>query len=142
MTTSTLSVQPYLFFGGRCEEALEFYRGAIGAEISSIMRFSDSPEPHPHLTPGNENKVMHSTFRVGQTNLMASDGMCDGKTNFDGFSLALTAPNDSEAERLFNAIGQGGKIVAPLMKTFWTSKFGMLEDRFGVGWMVSVEHKA
>src|SRR5436853_4621335 len=129
MTTSNFSVQPYLFFGGRCEEALEFYGKAIGAEVGAIMRFGDSPEPLPGVNPGNENKVMHATFKVGRSDLMASDGMADGQTNFDGFSLAINVPNDSEAERLFNTLAEGGKITAPLSKTFWTSKFGMLEDR-------------
>jgi PhnB protein len=142
MTNSISAVQPYVFFGGRCEEALNFYRETIGAEIIAMMRFSDSPEPHPHMQPGNENKVMHASFRIGETTLMASDGMCEGNPNFNGFSLAITVPDDSEAERVFNALAQGGKITTPLTETFWTSKFGMFEDRFGLGWMVSVEHKA
>jgi len=141
MTTSNRFVQPYLFFSGRCEEALNFYRDALGAEVQIIMRFGDSPQPHPGVKPGNENKVMHATCRIGQTTLMASDGMCDGAPSFEGFSLAINVPNDAEAERTFSALSEGGKVTAPLTKTFWTSKFGMLEDRFGVGWMVSVEHK-
>ncbi len=136
-----ISIQPYLFFNGRCEEALDFYRSALGAEIVSMMRFSDSPEPHPGLQAGNENKVMHASVRIGETMLMASDGRCDGEPQFGGFTLAITVPNDAEADRVFDALGQGGKVEMPMTKTFWTSKFGMLEDRFGLGWMISVEHK-
>jgi PhnB protein len=133
-------VQPYLFFAGRCEEALEFYRSAAGAEILSLMRFSDAPEPYAGLEPGNENKIMHSAFRIGETTLMASDGRCTGQPNFDGFSLSITVRDEKEAERVFNALAEGGKIEMPLSETFWTRKFGMLEDRFGLGWMISLEH--
>ena len=136
-----MQVQPYLFFGGRCEEALNFYRDAIGAEAQIIMRAGDSPEPHPGMQPGQENKVMHATLTIGQTTMMASDGQSQGPANFDGFSLAITVPNEDEADRVFNALAQGGKIEMPLTPTFWAPKFGMLEDRFGLGWMVSVEHK-
>jgi PhnB protein len=141
MSTSNLLVQPYLFFGGRCEEALEFYRKTIGAEVQMLMRFGESPEPPPGLAPGNENKVMHASFRVGESTLMASDGRCQGEPNFDGFTLSIVAPDETEADRVFNALAEGGKVEMPMMKTFWAPKFGMLEDRFGLGWMVSVEHK-
>jgi PhnB protein len=143
MTTPSLntSIQPYLFFGGRCEEALEFYRRALGAEVQMVMRFKDSPEPHPGLAPGSEEKIMHASFRIGGTTLMASDGRCAGEAKFEGFSLSITVADEGEAERLFAALSEGGKVEMPLMQTFWAPKFGMLEDRFGVGWMVSVEHK-
>ena len=143
MTTSNLNthVQPYLFFGGRCEEALDFYRRALGAEVQTLTRFKESPEPPPDLPDCFDHKVMHATFRIGQTTLMASDGMCDGNPNFEGFSLSVTAPDETEAERVFAALSEGGLVSMPLEKTFWTPKFGMLQDRFGVGWMVSVEHK-
>ena len=140
-TDSRRAVQPYLFFGGRCEEALDFYRQALGAEVEALMRFSDAPEPHPGLAAGNENKVMHASFRIGETRLMASDGRCGGEPTFEGFSLSITVADEAAAERVFNALSDGGKIEMPLSSTFWTSKFGMLEDKFGVGWMVSVEHK-
>src|SRR2546423_14488933 len=133
-------VQPYLFFGGRCEEALESNRTALGAEVVTLMRFNEAPEKHTGLPPGFEEKVMHATFRIGGTTLMASDGRCEGEPKFEGFSLSITVAEDAEAERLFSALGQGGKVEMPLTDTFWTSKFGMLEDRFGVGWMVSVMH--
>ncbi|MFL6537470.1 MAG: VOC family protein [Chthoniobacterales bacterium] len=138
---STLAVQPYLFFGGRCEEALEFYGSVMGAKIISMMRFSDAPEQPPGIAPGNEKKVMHASVRVGQTTFMASDGRCEGEPGFEGFTMSVTVPNDAEAERVFGALSDSGKVEMPLMQTFWTSKFGMLEDKFGVGWMVSVEHK-
>lgn len=142
MTTSTTTIQPYLFFGGRCEEALEFYRSALGAEIEMLMRFSDSPQPHqPGMVPARyENKVMHAMFRVGGNVLMASDGRCDGATSFDGFSLAINVPTEPDADRVFAALSDGGKVQMPLAKTFWSPKFGMVTDRFGLGWMVSVAH--
>ena len=143
MTTSktNMLVQPYLFFGGRCEEAVEFYRTALGAEVLMMSRFKDSPEPHPGLAAGNEEKVMHVSFRIGETTVMASDGRCEGEPNFDGFSLSLVVADEAEADRVFAALGEGGKVEMPLTPTFWAPKFGMLEDRFGVGWMVSVMHK-
>jgi PhnB protein len=135
-----MQVQPYLFFDGRCEEALEFYRSALGAEVTSLRRFKDSPEPHAPgmIPPGADNKVMHASFRVGGTTVLASDGRCTGHPSFQGFSLSLTVPNDAEAERLFAALGQGGQVQMPLTKTFFSSRFGMVADRFGVSWMVYV----
>jgi PhnB protein len=135
-----MQVQPYLFFDGRCEEAVEFYKKALGAKVEMLMRFKDSPEPpqpgmHP---PGSENKVMHASLRIGETTVMASDGHCKGKPSFQGFSLSLTAANDAEAERLFAALGERGQVQMPLTKTFFSSRFGMVGDRFGVSWMVIV----
>ena len=136
-----MHVQPYLFLDGRCEEALEFYRSTLGAEVTMLMRFKESPEPpQPGMVPpGSDNKVMHSSFRIGDTTLMASDGRCLGKPAFQGFSLSLTVPNDAEAERLFAAHGAGGQVQAPLTKTFFSSRFGMVADRFGVSWMIIVQ---
>jgi PhnB protein len=136
--TNTL-VQPYVFFGGRCEEALEFYRNAIGAEVEMLMRYNESPEPMPPgmLAPGFETKVMHATFRVGASTLMASDG-CGEAPGFAGFSLSLAVPAEAEADRAFGALAAGGEVKMPLTKTFWSPRFGMLTDRFGMGWMVSV----
>jgi PhnB protein len=140
-SNSNISVQPYLFFGGRCEEALEFYRAAIGAEIEMLTRFKESPEPLPGLPDCFDAKVMHASVRIGKTTLMASDGRCEGEQEFAGFSLSITVPNEAEAERVFTTLAEGGLVTMPLEKTFWAPKFGMLQDRFGVGWMVSVEHK-
>ena len=136
---SNRAVQPYLFFGGRCEEAIEFYRGALGAEVEMVMRFSDSPEPMPPgtLHPGFERKVMHSSFKVGDTTILASDG-CGPDSTFGGFSLALMVPAEAEADRTFAALAEGGTVKMPLTKTFWSPKYGMLTDRFGVDWMVMV----
>lgn len=139
---SSVAVQPYLFFGGRCEEALEFYRKAIGAEVQMLSRFEESPEPQPGLPECFNNKVMHASVRIGETILMASDGQCEGPVNFEGFSLSITVPDEAEAERAFAALSGGGLVTMPLEKTFWAPKFGMLTDKFGVGWMVSVMHKA
>ena len=132
-------IQPYLFFGGRCEEALEFYRTALGAQVDFIMRYKESPEPLPpgRLPPGFENKVMHTTFRIGASTLMASDG-CEEGQSFAGFSLSLAMPTQAEADRAFTALADGGKVKMPLTKTFWSPCFGMVTDRFGLGWMVSV----
>lgn len=138
--TSTL-VQPYLFFGGQCEEALEFYRTALGAEVQMLMRYKESPEQKRPVPDCFEEKVMHASFRIGETIVMASDGMCDGKPNFEGFSLSITVPDEAAADRVFAALGEGGLVTMALEKTFWAPKFGMLTDRFGVGWMVSVAHK-
>ena len=137
----TVTVQPYLFFDGRCEEAMEFYKSAIGAKVEMLMRFKDSPEPpQPGMVPpGAENKVMHSSFQIGDTVVMASDGRCTGKPNFAGFSLAITAADEREADRLFNALADGGQVQMPLTKTFFSPRFGMVADKFGVAWMVVVE---
>jgi PhnB protein len=140
MSSLNTSVQPYLFFNGRCEEALDFYRGAVGAEVEMLSRFKNAPEPGM-TQPGMENKVMHVSFRIGETLLMASDGRCDGKLRFEGFSLSVVVPDEKKAESIFKALSAGGKITMPLEKTFWAPKFGMVEDKFGVGWMVSVQHK-
>jgi PhnB protein len=139
MTMTQTQVQPYLFFGGRCEEALEFYRKAIGAQVDMVMKFKESPEPTPPgmLQPGFENKVMHASFRVGASTLMASDG-CGEASKFDGFSLSLSVPTEAEANRAFAALSAGGEVKMPLTKTFWSPRFGMLTDRFGIGWMVIV----
>jgi PhnB protein len=133
-------VQPYLFFNGNCEEAVSFYRRALGAEVQMMMRFKESPEPPPPGTvpPGFENKIMHASFRVGDTTLMASDGCSNEKPQFSGFSLSLSVPSVAEADRAFAALAEGGKVGMPLAKTFWSPRFGMVTDRFGIGWMVSV----
>jgi PhnB protein len=133
-------VQPYLFFDGRCEEAIEFYRRAVGAEVTMLMRFKDSPEPQPPgmVPPGAENKVMHASFRIGDSTVMASDGRCMGRPAFQGVSLSLTVADDAEAERRFASLSEGGQVQMPLAKTFFSSRFGMVADRFGVSWMVIV----
>jgi PhnB protein len=140
MSTSATTIQPYLFFGGRCDEALAFYKSALGATVDILMRYKESPDPTPPgmLAPGWEEKVMHVTFRVGGAIVMASDGCSaeDGKSS--GFKLALNVPTEAEADRAFAALADGGTIELPLTKTFWCPKFGMLTDRFGIGWMVSV----
>ena len=135
-----MQIQPYLYFEGRCEEAIEFYRKALGAEVTMLMRYKDSPEPHqPGMVPsGSENKVMHSSFKIGETTVLASDGLCSGKLDFKGVSLTISVAKDSDAERLFAALGEGGKVQMPLTKTFFSSRFGMVADRFGVSWMLIV----
>jgi PhnB protein len=134
------AIQPYLFFNGNCEQAIEFYRKALGAEVEMMMRFKESPEPPPPgaVPAGFENKIMHASFRVGETTVMASDGCSTDKANFEGFSLSHSAPNEAEADRVFNALANGGQVKMPLTKTFFSPRFGMLQDRFGIGWMISV----
>ncbi len=133
------SVTPHLVCAGAAQ-AIEFYKKALGAKMEMFMRFKDSPEPpQPGMcAPGSENKVMHASFRIGDTVVMASDGRCEGKPSFQGFSLSLTAANDAEAERLFAAVADGGQVQMPLAKTFFSSRFGMVADRFGVSWMIIV----
>ena len=135
-----MHIQPYLFFEGRCEEAIEFYRAKLGAEVVMLMRNNQSPEPHPPgmLPPGSENKVMHASVRIGESTINMSDGMCGSKTAFSGFSLALTLPDDATARRAFDSLAEGGNVNMPLSKTFFASSFGMLTDRFGVEWMLMV----
>lgn len=146
MTTATNSgtatIQTYLFFDGKCEEALEFYKKAVGAEVSFLMRFKDAPQGGPEsegcMPPGGGDKVMHGEVQIGNTKLMVSDGECKGRPGFQGFALSITAKDDADAERLFKALGEGGQVQMPLGKTFFASSFGMLADRFGVSWMVYV----
>ena len=136
-----MKVEPYLNFNGRCDEAIEFYKKAIGAKVEMMMRFKDAPEGQ--CAPGAENKIMHSSFQIGDTVVMASDGMCAGepKTEFKGFSLTLNPKTEAEAERLFAALAEGGQVHQPLIKTFFSPKFGVVADRFGVSWMVLVEQE-
>jgi PhnB protein len=133
-----MQVQPYLFFDGRCQEAIDFYRQALGAEVLMQMAFRDSPEP-TMAPPEAADKVMHAALRIGETQVMMSDGMCGGKPAFNGFSLSLSPPDDAAAQRLFAALADGGAVNMPLTKTFFASSFGMVNDRFGVPWMVIVE---
>ena len=138
-----MQVQPYLFFDGRCEEAINFYRKAAGAEVIMLLRFKEAPEPHQPgmIPPGAENKVMHAALRIGGSTVLASDGYCKGKPSFQGFALSLTVADEAEADRVFAALGDGGQVQAPLSKTFFSPRFGMLADRFGIAWMVYVEPK-
>jgi PhnB protein len=134
---ANLNVQPYLFFEGRCEEALEFYRRTLGADVLALMRSKDSPDPAMCI-PGAENKIIHAMFRVGETTLLASDGRCQGPATFQGFSLSITTPGEAENRRLFAALAEGGQVLMPLMQTFFSPSFGMVADRFGVSWMLYV----
>jgi len=139
-TNNQQIIQPYLFFNGNCEQAVEFYRIALGAEVEMTMRFKESPEPPPPgmVPPNWGDKIMHTSFRAGQTTVMASDGCGPESKGFQGFSLPLAVATEAEADRYFNALADGGKVTMPLGKTFWSPRFGMLEDKFGIGWMVSV----
>ena len=142
-----MQLQTYLFFDGRCDEAVEFYQAAIGAKVDVLLRFKDGPPPgdggcSPGMAPGSENKVMHGVLRIGDATVLVSDGLCGGAPNFAGFSLAVTAATNEEAEQQFAALAEGGRIDQPLAETFFTSRFGMLTDKFGVHWMVTVVQAA
>jgi PhnB protein len=135
-----MQLEPYLFFEGRCEEAIEFYRGALDAKVEAMIRYKDAPDPPPPgmLPPGSENRIMHSLIRIHGNAIMASDGNCSGKPAFGGFALTLAMPDTATADRLYAALSQGGQVVMPLGKTFWSPRFGMVTDRFGVRWMINV----
>lgn len=135
-----MQVQPYLFFDGRCEEAIEFYREKLGADVTMFVRFKDVPDEQADMIPaGAENKVMHARFRIGDTAVMASDGLCQGHPNFEGFCLSVTASSAADAEFMFAALSDGGSVQIPLAKTFFSPRYGMVSDRFGVSWMIYVE---
>jgi PhnB protein len=136
---SETAITPYLFFGGRCEEALEFYRQALGAKVNMVMRFNESPDPTPPgmLPPGFESKIMHSELEIRGARLLASDG-CETGSKFNGFRLALTVPSEADARKLFDALAAGGSVEMPLTPTFWSPCYGMVTDKFQVGWMVMV----
>jgi PhnB protein len=142
--TSPMQVQPYLFFDGRCDEAIAFYRDALGAEVQMLMRFKEAPPMEgqgpdcPGTRPEMAEKVMHAAVRIGLTEVLMSDGMCAGKPQFAGVSLTITADNDAAAERLFQALEPGGTVQMPMAPTFFASRFGIVQDRFGVSWMVIV----
>ena len=139
-----MNVQPYLFFEGRAEEALDFYTKALDTKPDMVMRYREAPDPPPPgmMPPGTEDKVMHASFKVGDTSVMLSDGVCSGTLNFGGFSLALGAVDERDAHRKFDALAAGGEVQMPLGKTFWSPCFGMLKDRFGVSWMIMVDGEA
>jgi PhnB protein len=130
-----MQVQPYLSFEGRCDEAIEFYKKAIGAKVDMLMRFKEAPD-QSMVSPGSGDKVMHAALRAGDTQLLMSDGRCTGSPNFSGIALALSAASDADADRIFNALAEGGKVNMPMATTFFASRFGMCADKFGVGWMV------
>jgi len=139
MSTNKPVVEPYLFFNGRCEEAVKHYQKSLGAELQMMMRYKESPEPPPPgMTPPNwGEKIMHASLKIGQTVVMASDG-CGEESKFEGFSLSISVPTEPDAKRIFEALSEGGQVKMPLGKTFWSPCFGMTQDKFGIGWMVSV----
>jgi len=136
-TKNVSLIRPYLFFDGKCEEAIEFYKRALGAEVNMLMRYKDSPEPPPPgCGPQDPNKVMHAQFQIGETIILASDGRATGNPKFEGFALSLIVKTEAEADKAFNALANGGKVEMPLAKTFFSARFGMVADKFGVFWMV------
>ncbi len=132
-----MQVQPYLFFDGRCDEALNFYKKAIGADVKMLMRFKDLPDKSM-LSPGSEDKVMHAQFQIGETTILTSDGRNKGQPKFDGFALTIAAKDETDADKMFGALAEGGQVTMPLTKTFFSPRFGMLADKFGVNWMILV----
>jgi PhnB protein len=134
----TAKLEPYLFFDGCCDEAIEFYRDTLGAEVTMLMRFKEGPDPQM-CPPGSGDKVMHANLRIGGASVMASDGRCTGRPSFQGFALSLAVPTEADADRMFAALAEGGQVQMPLARTFFSPRFGMVADRFGVSWMVLVE---
>lgn len=132
-----MQIQPYLFFDGRCEEAVEFYKKAVGAKVDMLMRFKQAPD-QSMISPGSAEKVMHGSIKIGNSTVLVSDGRNTGKPNFQGFSLTIYAKDGAEADKLFGALGEGGEVRMPMDKTFFARRFGMLADKFGVGWMIIV----
>jgi PhnB protein len=136
-------VQPYLNFDGRCDEAMVVKHPPIketcmiGAKVGMLMRFKEAPDKSM-ISPGSEEKVMHSAVQVGDAMVLMSDGRCTGKPNFQGIALAISAKTEAEADKLFSGLADGGQVQMPMAKTFFSPKFGMLADKFGVGWMVLV----
>jgi PhnB protein len=137
MPTQTNVIEPYLFFEGRCEEAVEFYKQALGAEVVMMLRFKDAPDPNAcrGMPP---DKIMHTTLRIAGNNVMASDGRCEHPMKFQGFALSLGVNSEAEADKYFSALAQGGQVIMPLSKTFWSPRFGMVTDKFGIMWMMTV----
>ena len=135
-----MPIQPYLSFNGRCEEAIDFYRKALGAEVSMMLRFKQSPD-QSMISPENAEKIMHADLKIGDGVMLMSDGMCTGTTKFEGIALSFTVADEAEAQRRFNALADGGEVRMPLAKTFFSPSFGMLQDKFGVGWMIYVAPK-
>ena len=133
-----MQVQTYLFLDGRCEEAIEFYKKTLGAKVEMLMRFKESPD-QSMCKPGSENKVLHAYMNIGETGVMLSDGHNSGKPNFQGFALSISTKTEAEADKLFNALVEGGQVTMPMTKTFFSPRFGMLADKFGVGWMILVD---
>jgi PhnB protein len=135
-----MQLHPYLFFDGRCEEAIEFYKRSLGAEVMALIRFRDHPDPDEHgmVPPGAGDKIMHASFRIGDATVLASDGRCRGQPTFQGFSPSLDLPSEAEAERLFASLTEGGQVQMPLTRTSFALRFGMVADRFGVSWMIHV----
>jgi PhnB protein len=134
---NVMQVQPYLNFDGRCEEAIEFYKTSLGATVDMVMRMKECPDAMPGKdSPEMANKILHSAFHIGDTQVMASDGRCMGNAKFDGIMLSISAKDPGEAEKIFKALSDGGMVQMPLAKTFFSPSFGMLADRFGVNWMV------
>jgi len=132
-----MSVQPYLFFDGKCDEALTFYKSAVGAEPKMLMRFKEAPD-QSMVSPGSADKVMHAQVQIGDATVFMSDGRCTGKTDFKGFALTISAKSENEADKTFDALAAGGQVTMPMSKTFFSQRFGMLTDKFGVQWMVIV----
>lgn len=134
-----MTIQPYLFFEGRAEEALAFYGKVLGAKSEMVMKYKEMPDPQPgSIPPGGENKIMHMSFRIGDATIMGSDGHCSGSPKFGGFALTYNAKDAAEAERVFKSLSEGGEVRMPLCKTFFSPAFGMLADKFGLGWMIIV----
>jgi PhnB protein len=131
-----VNVTPYLMFNGRCEEAINFYKAELGAEVLALLRFKENPPPSDRVPPNWDNKIMHSCFKIGDTQIMATDGDRADSAGFSGVTLSIEVKSEAGADRAFNGLSKGGQVKMPLGKTFFSPRFGMVSDRFGVSWMV------
>lgn len=135
--------KPYLYLSGQCDEALAFYQQHLGATISMLIRFNESPKPLPtDLPDGYEDKVMHCEFSVGDMSIMASDGCKESTGEFRGFSLTLTIADEAYARQAFQALSEGGEVNMPLSETFWSPLYGQVTDKFGISWMIMLPERS
>jgi len=129
-----MNVQTYLFFDGRCEEAIEFYKAVFGADLLYSMRFREGP---PNLvTAENEEKIFHATMRFGETVINLSDDLKQERGSFGGFAILAHLDNDASAEEAFESLQEGGRVGMPIQEVFWASRYGIVTDRFGVTWKI------
>ncbi|MFI5093961.1 MAG: VOC family protein [Candidatus Acidiferrales bacterium] len=137
-----MQLNPYLLFNGQCEEAFKFYEKCLGGKIEMLSTFGDSPMAK-QVPPEWYGKVMHASLKLGDGMiLMGSDPPPDNYQVPQGFSVSLSVKDPAETERIFNELAQDGKVTMPIQKTFWSPRFGMLVDRFGIPWILNCEQAA
>jgi PhnB protein len=135
-----MQINPYLLFDGQCEAAFKFYEKALGGKIEAMMPFGEQPGSEK-VPPELKKKIMHASLKVGDHQLMASDCPPGQFEPMKGMSVALHVKEPAEAERVFHALAEKGKVTMPIQETFWAHRFGMLVDQFGTPWMVNCSKK-